>query len=280
MPRIPQYEATGEFRPTNLGLNAFDTMGRRVAGQYDAAASDMTQAGRTAAQMRGMIGRWPWNVLQVRGRMADRIAKEAAAANKSVSGGKAGGFTTLGGANGRGRSDPWARRMPDLAALNQTSEGMGRLGRMLGGGDRGNSGGLSGRDESFGGDGVSSDRDGYSARELAIRDRQAQLDDLAAAKRWDKYEENLRNYNKDLEKNAQAASPYGTYSNTNDPSSPYYTNYGPAYADPSSSLYEPPSTTGEYGGPTTSVPDTSGYGGGGASGWTTFTTPTLPDTVY
>jgi len=261
MPRIPQYSSSGDYRPTDRGINAYDTMGRRIAGQYDAAASDIAQAGRVGAQMSTMIGRWPWNVLSLRQRLQSQADKAAAAAGGGGSaGGGAGGFRTQGGRGSITDAQFAPRRMPDLAALNQTSEGMGAIGRYassLGGSSQdyqrygyrppgsqyGNLADLAerrGRDDAI-----------YGAQKEAENKRQAQLDALAQQKSWDNYEKNLATYNADVLKNAQAASPYGTY------------DTGAAGYDSGQYNVDQP----VMGGDGTPTPDAAGDYGGSADGW-------------
>lgn len=267
MPRIQEYTASGDFRGSDKGIAAYDTLGRRVAGQYDAAATDMTQAGRVRGQQELMIGRWPFNII----RLQNSAAQQAAARS---SGGSPGGVVTR-GTSGSITDDQFApRHMPDLNALNQLSEGMGNLGRVASqssmrqqandfvkygyrpeGSQYGNLTDLRQRREF--------EDAQINAREEAQRKRERQLDDAASQKRWDNYEKNLGAYNKSLD--AWANQPAGSASNTtNDPSSPYYNNYDKMpYNDPNSSLYSP-SGTGDYGGTNgVSPPNPNDYGGAG-----------------
>ncbi len=244
MPRIQDYTPSGnDFRTSNAGIGAFDTMGRRVAGQYDAAASDMAQAGRVTAAAQLMIGRWPFNIIKLQ----NSAYKVQAPSRVGGQPGGGGGGVVVRPSSGGGITDSQfaPERFPDMAALNQLSEGMGQLGRGFhrGAGSiydpdgnneimrsgRSINGPGSGRDESRGGFGTTADRDGYSARELAMRDRQAQLDEAMHQKRWDTYEKNLAGYNKDILDNAQKATPYGTYQNGSDYPG---TEFGDAITDP------------------------------------------------
>lgn len=255
MARIPEYTASGEFHAIDRGLNAYDTMGRRVAGQYDAASTDLAQAGRVTAQASEMIGRWPFNILKL-------MRSQSQAQDRAGSG----GVNIRTARSGRSITDAQfaPRYMPDLAALNQMSEGMGQVGRYsktisTPPGGYGSSGGssrsgssnspyLSGYQESQRGFGTTSDRDGYSALELKQRDREAQLYDMAEQKSWDNYEKNLSKYNADVLSNAQQASPYGVYPTSTDDNSSY-TSLDTDYGSPAP---EAPTTSTEYGGGDTS----------------------------
>lgn len=247
MPRIPDYTASGAFRPSDKGIAAYDTLGRRVAGQYDAAASDLAQAGRVTAQAKLGIGRWPFNIIKLQNSVLERKAARLPAES-------AGGVVTRGSSGSITDAQFATRRMPNLAALNEVSEGMGSLGRVTryygggSGGDGDSRYGLSGYDESRTGGGTTSDRDGYSARELAIRDRNARLAELAAQKRWDQYEKNLERYNAAI--NDWAKQPVnGPVPTSSNPDSPYA------------------STSEQYGGSGQPVVDQVGEYGGGSSWW-------------
>lgn len=175
MPSIKEFVSTNTYRPENSGYNAFETLGRRVGGQYDQAGNDLRDIGRAKAAVTNMLGRWPFNIIE----LEQRAAEQAAVKSKPSSG----GFSIGGFYSGGGRS----RRSPSYAAFNQMSEGAGALGQMLRGPATS----------------TPSDRDGYSAQTLRERDRQAQLDAAASEKRWDLYEKNLNEYNKDLNDTTQ-----------------------------------------------------------------------------
>lgn len=276
MPRIQEYNASGEFHASDKGIAAYDTMGRRVAGQYDAAASDMTQAGRVTAQSQLMIGRWPFNIIKLQNNQAARAAQRDTAAAKG-----GGGVNIRAARSGPSITDDQfaPRRMPNLAALNEVSEGMGSLGSYLGRGaqqdtqnyDRygyrpagsqyGNLADLAARR------GLDDAR--YNAQREAEQRRQDQLNAAAYEKSWNKYEKQLDQYNQEVRGEAQKASPYGTYQNSNDPNSPY-TGYG--------GVADRPVTSGEMPDGYKSsdpMPEGANYGGPASSSWTTFAMPTF-----
>lgn len=258
MPRIQEYTASGDFRGSDKGIAAYDTMGRRVAGQYDAAASDMTQAGRVTAQSAMMIGRWPFNIIKL---MNSGQAGRGAQPGTGPSGVS---VKTVGGNSNITDGQFAPRHMPDLNALNQLSEGMGRLGQGASqtaaqlrqqaqdlakygyrapGSQYGNLTDLRNQREY---------ENSIEDAKQAIEDRRAQqLSDAAYQKHWDNYEKNLADYNNKLEAwgNQPAGSPVGT---SNDPNSSYY---GPN-SSPSGS---------DYGG--TAPPTDQDYGGSGGLGF-------------
>lgn len=230
MPRIKEFVSTNTFRADEKGYSAFETLGRRVGGQYDQAGNDLRDVGRAQAAVTQMIGRWPFNIIELERREAEREAAKAAPARGGSSG------FSIGGA--RRGSDPWARRMPDLAALNQMSEGAGAFGRFASRYVGGTEGEI--------GSSTRSDRDGYSAQTLRERDRRAQLDYLARQKSWDAYQKGLGEYNEKINEDADKSvegilgQPVGI---SNDENSPYF------------------GTNPDYGG-TWTPEDTTEYGGG------------------
>lgn len=203
MPSIKEFVASNTYRADSSGYNAFETLGRRVGGQYDQAGNDLRDIGRAQAAGISMLGRWPYNVIE----LEQRRAKAAAASSKSASGG---GASIL-----RGQGGGSSRRRPSGGGFGQMSEGAGAFGRMA--------------NSLVGGEGsvTESDRDGYSAQVLKERDRQDRLNYLS----YEKYRENLANYNKWLTGEAQKATPYGVYPTSDNPSSPYsspYASWGPS----------------------------------------------------
>src|ERR1041385_2567652 len=116
MPTIKEFTAPVGYRVNDSGFSAFETMGRRVGGQYNEAANDIRTAGRVRGDITRMIGRWPFNIIE----LEQRAAEQATAR----SGGGAGLRTRGGGGGGRGGipdpiSDFPIERMPNLDALNQ-----------------------------------------------------------------------------------------------------------------------------------------------------------------
>jgi len=281
MPQLKEYVAGGTSRTDDKGFAAFETLGRRVGGQYDQAGNDLRDIGRAKSAITAGIGRWPFNIIE----LTQRAAKDAEARAKGEetpqrsaadTGGGGGGFHAVRDRSGRGSGGYGGG---GTRGLEELSEGMGALGRGFHRGagtiddydGRGRNQRVepgSGYAESRTGFGTTASRDGLSALELQRRDRQAQLDELASQKRWDAYEKNLATYNKDILDSAQKSTPYGDYPTTNDPKSDYYnTDRLPSYADPNSQLYSPSPQGGDYGGGSTTPEPVSGYGGTGSSSW-------------
>jgi hypothetical protein len=233
MATLKEFEAKSTYRMDDKGYQAFETFGRRVGGSYNAAGNDLRDIGRAKSSAMQMIGRWPFNIIELQKRESER----AAALAQQGRYGPSGGVNVRGGAGGSLTDQQFApRRMPNLAALNQMAEGAGAFGGFVNG--------------YVGGGGYStstpSDRDGYSAQVLRERDRQMRLDQLAAEKRWEEYEKSLDDYNKYVNDQATASvkdtrgQPVST---STEPNSPYYgvtSDYG--------GVAPPPEDTTEYGG--------------------------------
>lgn len=241
MPQLKEFVAGNTYRADESGYSAFETLGRRVGGQYNEAGNDIRDIGRAQSAVTGMIGRWPFNIIELEQREADRAAKLADAGR-----GAGGGSVNIGqggrsrGGSGRGGSG----RIPGMGSLNQMSEGAGAFGRGIA--------------SAFGKTGSStrSDRDGYSAQVLRERDRQSRLDALASEKRWDAYEKEIGDRNAEMDKITDEwakdtrGQPVPT---SNVENSPY-------------STVQPQDYGGEW-----KPEDTTEYGGGGSSIWSSVT---------
>jgi hypothetical protein len=237
MATLKEFEAKNTYRMDDKGYQAFETFGRRVGGSYNAAGNDLRDIGRAKSSAMQMIGRWPFNIIELQKRESER----AAALAQQGRYGPSGGVNVRGGAGGSLTDQQFApRRMPNLAALNQMAEGAGAFGGFVngyvGGGGRNDYRGP--YDPMQHGE-TSSDRDGYSAQVLRERDRQMRLDQLAAEKRWEEYEKSLDKYNEKIETDAQKAvenqgQEYGGIGRELDTTGNY--------------KYEPDTSAGEYGG--------------------------------
>lgn len=189
MPELKPFTAANTFRTDDSGYAAFETLGRRVGGQYEQAGNDFRDIGRAKAATINMLGRWPFNILELQKRETERYRTGVRGRSD---GAEPGGMSVRAGRSGSSVTDAQfaPRRMPNLAALNEMSEGAGAFGRMVGGS----------REV---GSSTRSDRDGYSRQVLRERDRQARLDNEASQKRWDTYEKDLNKYNDALEETTQ-----------------------------------------------------------------------------
>lgn len=273
MPELKGFTATNTFRTDDSGYSAYGQFARRAGAQYEQAGNDIRDIGRAKAATINMLGRWPFNILELQKRETERYAQGTRGSQQS---GAPGGVSVVSrprsGIDYGGTTGLYPQmRMPNLAALNEMSEGAGAFGRMMGqqsisnsdydkygyrppGSQYGNLTDLRLRREYD-----EARQEAYEERERA---RQEQLEYAAAQKRWDLYEKNLDKYNTAVEEAAQKATPYGTYGVSNDPGSPY--------VDPNSvnfptTEYYPP-TMGGTGKPDDYKNDPSYYGGGGSDG--------------
>lgn len=244
MPSIKEFVASNTYRPEDKGYSAFETLGRRVGGQFDQAGNDIRDIGRAQAAATNMIGRWPFNIIE----LEQRAAKEAATVlrGQGAAPGKGrGGFSIQGpGRGGYGGS----RRSPNYSSFDQMSEGAGSLGRML----------------HTEGSSTRSDRDGYSAQALREKDRWQQLYNAAQRKQWDSWNKELNDYNKKVNADAADAADniHGPTGVSGNPSSPYYDerqtggDFGGG-GDPFQQTYGKYSSDGSYIGETSVDPSTS-----------------------
>lgn len=213
MPQIKEFTATNTFHTDDKGYSAFETLGRRVGGQYDQAGNDLRDIGRVKSNVTAMIGRWPFNLIE----LEQRAAKKASQSTSS----EGGGVNIL-----RGQSGGGSRRSPGRGPFEQMSEGAGAFGRFA--------------NSLVGGEGTvtTSDRDGYSQQVLKERDRQARLDELASQKRWDAYQKSLDKYNTTIETDAQKAADSYTKAGA----------YGADYGGTGEPATYTPDTGSDYGG--------------------------------
>lgn len=227
---IKQFFARNNAR-TDSGYQAFETLGRRVGGQYDQAGNDIRDIGRAKADVINMVGRWPFNILELQKRTTAATAPAAA---------PRGGYNVRVAGGGSSITDAQfaPRVMPNLAALNEMSEGAAYLGRALGGG-----GGPST---------LPSARERRRREDDRFEREQARKQAAANAawqKRRDLYDKGLSKYNEDLMKETQdwynksggVGREYG-----NDMSGPSST-YDSSGNQPWESDYAPPEET-EYSG--------------------------------
>ena len=279
MPELKPFIATNTFRTDDSGYSAYATFARRAGSQYEQAGNDIRDIGRAKAATINMLGRWPFNILELEKRETERYYR----GTRGAPGGSASlprGFNVVsGGSSGSITDAQFAqRRMPNLAALNEMSEGAAAFGNMLGGSGRYPPGYRPPGSQYGNLTDLRLRREYEEARQEAIdereRARQEQLEYAAAQKRWDYYEKNLDKYNAAVEAGAQQASPYGVYGTSNDPASPYADpnsiNYPTSTYIPSGDAYETPT----YGGttsvgetPTPSPSEGGTYGGTGSSSW-------------
>lgn len=255
MARIKEFEATGSLRTNDNGYAAFETLGRRVGGQYNQAGNDIRDIGRAKSDVINMLGRWPFNIIDLQQRETKRRnALLEAESSRATNGGRGGVGGVVSRGSGSGITDDQfkTRRMPNLAALNQMSEGAAYFGRMVNpiSGEKGLA------------TSTQSNRDGYSAQVLRERERLAQLDYLARKKSWEEYEKKLDTYNEGIDKRIE------NYTNQASVSGSYGSDYG---GTSTSSSYYPENTTVEPL-PSENVDFApTDYGGGG--GWfESFTT--------
>lgn len=195
MPAIKEYVAPiKEYQGDNAGYNAFDTLGRRVVAQYEAAGNDVAAIGKSKAAMMGYIGRWPFNIIELEQRAAGSYGFR-----RGQQGREGGGSRTVVARGGGSITDSQfaPRRMPNLAALNEMSEGAGAFGDMLGGG------------RSSGGSQLYEMRMAREARDARYmqqqereQQRQNAMYDALSAKSWDKWQKELSSYNKSVNDNA------------------------------------------------------------------------------
>jgi hypothetical protein len=185
MPEIKPFFATNQFRTDDSGYSAFETLGRRVGAQYEQAGNDLRDIGRSKAQVINMLGRWPMNILDLEKRETARLT-----AGSQSSGSKSGSGVSVAG-GGRRVADPWARRFPDLSALNEMSNGAASFGRMVGG------------YPGMGGTMSPEYRRNIEDQQKRETDRYNQLQDAASQKRYDLYEKGLSDYNKSLQSETQ-----------------------------------------------------------------------------
>lgn len=183
MARIREFAAGNSLHTDDKGFAAFETLGRRVGGQYDQAGNDLRDIGKANAAAINAIGRWPFNIIDLEQRQAAR--------SQPASKGTGGITARMGRSPGGSITDEQfaPRRMPDLAALNQMSEGAGALGRMLGGGKSG-SGQLSYKDQA-------------QLQKEAMR--QYQVEQAALDKWQTNYDKGVSNYNDTLEEASRKA---------------------------------------------------------------------------
>lgn len=249
---IKQFFATNNARTDN-GYQAFETLGRRVGGQYDQAGNDLRDIGRAKADVINMVGRWPFNIIELEERSAARAAlRSSSAAQTSTLPARGYSVRVVGSGSSITDGQFAPRVMPNLASLNELSEGAAYLGRSLGGSQL-----------------------PYLAEKSRIEAQQfnrEQSRKLAAAqnawqKRWDLYEKGLDKYNEGLEKRGSE------YVKSQDEllrTEGGYGSYGPGGENPGSTP------------PASSVYDAEGrnpwdkgyteteepfYGGGGYSSW-------------
>ena len=273
MPELKQYFATNTYRPDESGFAAFETFGRRVGSEYGRAASDIKEIGRTKAATINMLGRWPFNILELEKRESERAMRSSPQSQSRPMG----GVVTRPSSSGITDSQFGARYMPDLAALNEMSEGAAYFGRMVSGSPSYGRG-YSGPGSQYGNlTDLRLRREYEEAKQQAIeereRERQEQLEEAAYQKRWDLYERNLDKYNEKIQADAQKASPYGVYGTSNDPSSPYADpnsiNFPTSTYIPSGEAYEPAPTYGgtyQKGVSDTPSPSEGGTYGGNPTG--------------
>ena len=241
MPELKPFIATNTFRTDDSGYAAYETLGRRVGNQYEQAGNDIRDIGRAKAATINMLGRWPFNILELQKRETERYFK-------GVRGSAGGSASNPGGVISQGRSGPDyggtsglypQMRMPNLAALNEMSEGAGVFGRMMGGSSQ-----LP----------YLAEKDRVAQQQYQReQDRKLRLAQDEWQKRWDLYEKGLDEYNTKLDKSTQEWAD-STVSGTDYSQSP---DYG---GGTQSGVVVPVevinSETGEYGGNTKPEADT------------------------
>ena len=205
MPEIKQFFATNQFRADDTGSRAYETLGRRVGGQYGAAGNDIRDIGRMKAATINMLGRWPQNILELEKREAERAFKRQGgggppgAANWRPGGSAVGGVNVVGSRSSITDSQFAPRYMPNLAALNEMSEGARQFGSALGSGI---ALGYQRPDYPRGSAGFEREQS-QLRRERLQEEREAERDlrlsQAAEQKRWDLYEKDLGAHNKRLE---------------------------------------------------------------------------------
>lgn len=235
MARIQEFVATATPRTDDKGFAAFETLGRRVGGQFDQAGNDLRDIGRVQAASINSIGRWPFNIIDLEQRQVAVLRGGQGGAGGGGSGG-GGGFRLA-----RDRSGGGGGGSP--RAFNQMSEGAGAMGQMLGG---------------MGGTMSPEYRRYIQDQQDREQKRQDQLNQAAANKRWDEAVKQWNDYKKDLNKSTQDwFDKNPSSSNTNDENSPYYPqspDYGGATGPESG-----------WSSPVAEAPIDPDYGGGGSS---------------
>ena len=262
MPQLKEYAATGNIRTDDKGFAAFETLGRRVGGQYDQGGNDLRDIGRAKAAVDTMIGRWPYNIIELEQRAAEQADKrtqgQPAPARFRMPGSTPANFHI---ANAHVKSitdEQFAPRGPGGQGTSyneggrgshaQMSEGAGALGSMLGG---------------MGGTMSPEYRKAIQAQQDAEQQRADQLAIAAADKRWNLYEQGLDKYNKQLQDWAgQPAFSEGNPYPTNQPVS--------TSTDPNSPYAGRNIDVGGGGDVSTEPPPQTDFGGNPSSGWTTF----------
>ena len=246
MPELKPFIATNTFRTDDSGYAAYETLGRRVGNQYEQAGNDLRDIGRAKAATINMLGRWPFNILELEKRETERYYR----GTRGMQGGTSslpGGVVSRGrvGIDYGGTSGLYApMRMPNLAALNEMSEGAGQFGRMLGGPSQ-----LPYQSEK------SRMAEQQYQRE---QDRKLRLAQDEWQKRWDVYEKGLDKYNEELLTNPDKTGAQDWYNSLDNNNADYSTQ--PTYGG-GGEIVPPPDTVIN--------PETGEYGGGGASstGW-------------
>lgn len=253
---IKQFFATNNARADDSGYSAFETLGRRVGGQYNQAGNDLEQIGRSKADVINMVGRWPFNLIELQ----QRAFRQANTAQQASAPGRApvmqSGVRVVGGPSITD-SQFAPRYMPDLAALNEMSAGAATLGRMVGGSQL-----------------------PYMAEQRRLANAQADREqrrkyDAAAAawqKRWDLYEKSLDKYNDNLAEETRKWAEqqlknggYGTEYGGGDTVMRNPT--GPDYEVIPQTPYSVPEGTGGNIKVPDYVPDTTGGDYGGGDSW-------------
>jgi len=121
MPKIAEYTAPNEkITPSQAGFAAWETAGRRIGPLYGQIAADIKEAGTLKAQQFTDIGRWPFAILQLQ---KEQAAAEAARQAAAAKGG--GGGVRIARAENIG-----PEQFPNLAALNELSQGAATLGKV------------------------------------------------------------------------------------------------------------------------------------------------------
>ena len=199
MPEIKQFFATNQFRADDTGSRAYETLGRRVGGQYGAAGNDIRDIGRMKAATINMLGRWPQNILELEKREAERAFKRQQ--YRGPQGGEpTGGVRSISRGGSVTDSQFAPRYHPNMAALNEMSEGARQFGNALGSGI---ALGYQRPDYPRGSAGFEREqRELRREREQSEREeaRQLRLDQAAYEKRWDLYEKDLNKHNEDIRK--------------------------------------------------------------------------------
>lgn len=267
MARIQGFTAPSAIRSSDQGFSAFETYGRRVAGQFDQAANDIREIGRSKAAVTNMLGRWPLNIIDLEQRAQAEADKRNQAQGQGPAQFRMPGSTkanfnvvrperglthnsgvdsagSRGGSSGHGGGSPY----------DQMSEGAGRLGSMLGG-HRG-----AGTDQEDTSGNVRTDRAAIARQDRETK-RYNDMIDAMNAKDWALYERNLDKHNENLQNWASQpvyseGNPYPVnqpVSTTNNPDSTYYRYTGKDYGGAGDPTYST-----DYGG-SGSQPSTSWF---------------------